>query len=246
MLDKTYAEQVQQNIEGLKKDQELKEKGLDWLLNTAVHRYSYNFSWLGVPIIQFPQDIMAMQELIWKIKPDLIIETGVAHGGSLLFYASMLELVGADAEVLGIDIDIRDHAYENLNRSPLKKRIQTLQGSSIDSNILDQVRQYAGNKERVLVALDSNHSHDHVLKELELYSRFVDKGSYIVVFDSIIENMPEGYFQDRPWNKKSNPKTAVREFLEKDDRFVVDEDLESKLGVTFCPEGYLKCVKAKP
>ncbi len=212
-------------------------------VKSCQYRYSYNFSWLGRPIIQFPQDIVAMQEIIWQIKPDLIIETGIAHGGSLIFYASMLELIGGDGQVLGIDIDIRPHNRLEIEKHPMFKRIGMIQGSSVDEYTARQVSCLATEKKRVLVALDSSHTHEHVLRELELYSPLVTKGSYLVVFDTVIEDMPEGFFSDRPWDKGNNPKTAVWEFLQNNDRFVIDKEIGDKILITVAPDGYLKCIK---
>jgi len=213
-----------------------------WIEDVSIHKYSYNFTWLGLPIIQFPQDIIAMQELIWCVKPDLIIETGIAHGGSLIFSASMLELIGK-GEVLGIDIDIREHNRVEIEKHPMAKRIRMIEGSSVSNEVLKEVRLYTKSKKSILVCLDSYHTYEHVLKELKLYSEFVTKGSYLVVFDTIIEDMPDGFFKDRPWGKNNNPKMAVREFLKNNNRFVVDKDIENKLLITVAPDGYLKCIK---
>jgi len=212
-------------------------------LKTCEYRYSYNFSWLGRPIIQYPQDIVAMQEIVWQVKPDLIIETGIAHGGSLIFYASMLELAGKDGRVLGIDMDIREHNRVEIEKHPMFKRITMLQGSSVDEALARQVHEFARGRKRVLVVLDSNHTHQDVLKEMNLYSPLVTKGSYLVVFDTVIEDMPKGFFADRPWDKGNNPKTAVHEFLSSNDRFVIDKEIENKLLSTVVPDGYLKCIK---
>ena len=206
------------------------------------HEYSYHFNWLGRPIIQYPQDIIAVQELIWEVRPDLIIETGVAHGGSLIFSASILELIGKPATVIGIDIDIRAHNRVEIERHPMAKRIHMIQGSSVSDEVAAQVREIAYDKKKVLVFLDSNHAHDHVLKELELYAPLVCKGSYVVVFDTVVENLPAGSFPDRPWDKGSNPMTAVFEFLKTTHRFEIDASIEKKLLLTVAPNGYLKCV----
>jgi len=214
-----------------------------WFINTCKYKYSYNFSWMGRPIIQFPQDILAMQEIIWQLRPDLIIETGIAHGGSLTFYASLLELIGENGQVLGIDIDIREHNRIEIEKHSMYKRITMIQGSSIDEETAKQVYELAEGKKQILVILDSNHTHEHVLKELELYSPLVEKGSYLVVFDTVLEDMPEDLFLDRPWGKGNNPKTAVLEFLKINDRFEIDEQIENKLLITVAPSGYLKCIK---
>jgi len=206
-------------------------------------QYSYNFSWMGRPIIQYPQDMIAMQELIWELKPDLIIETGIAHGGSLIYYASILELIGG-GEVLGIDIDIRDHNRKEIEAHPMFKRIHMIQGSSIDEAIVSRVVEIAKGKKRVLVCLDSNHTHEHVLSEMEFYAPFVTKNSYLVVFDTIVEDLPENYFKHkRPWGIGNNPKTAVKEFLEKNNDFSIDVDIDNKLLISVAPGGYLKRVK---
>ncbi|MFM2167462.1 MAG: hypothetical protein RIS79_1833 [Verrucomicrobiota bacterium] len=204
--------------------------------------YSYHFTWLGRPIIQYPQDIVALQELIWKVKPQLIVETGVAHGGSLILSASILEIIGGDAQVVGVDIDIRPHNRAAIEEHPMYRRIRLIEGSSIDEAIVNQVRQLAYGKGPVLVILDSNHTHEHVLRELELYSPLVGKGSYLVVMDTVVEDMPPGSFTNRPWGPGDNPKTAVREFLKTNLRFEVDEAFEAKLLLTVAPEGYLKCI----
>ena len=230
-------------IEKMASDRNLWTLTNRWFIESCRHKYSYNFSWLGRPIIQFPQDIVAMQEIIWQIKPDLIIETGIAHGGSLIFYASILELLGDSGQVLGIDIDIRQYNRTQIEKHPMFKRINMIEGSSTDEDVIDYVRNATVDKNRVLVVLDSLHTHDHVLKELQLYSPFVTKDSYLVVFDTVIEDMPEDFFQDRPWGKGNNPKTAVWEFLKENDRFEIDKEIENKLLITVAPDGYLKCVK---
>lgn len=239
----TFSEECRENAARMAKDPEIRQKTLDWISAQAHHRYTYNFTWLGRPIIQFPQDILAVQELIWRIKPEIIIETGIAHGGSLIFYASMLELIGGDGRVLGIDIDIREHNRAEIEKHPMSKRITMLEGSSIAPTTIEKVRAVARGSRSVMVVLDSNHTHDHVAQELLLYSPLVTKDSYLVVFDTIIEDMPEDFFPDRPWGKGNNPKTATREFLKTTDRFVIDEEYNNKLLITVAPEGYLRCVR---
>ena len=224
---------------------QLAQATCDWMNQANVHKYSYHFSWLGRPIIQYPQDIIAMQELIWSIQPDLIIETGIAHGGSLIFSASMLELNAAcggpqDAEVLGVDIDIRAHNREAIEAHPLFKRISMIQGSSIAPEIIAQVKAKTAGKQRVLVCLDSNHTHGHVLAELQAYAPLTSVGSYCVVFDTIIEDMPAEMFPDRPWGPGNNPKTAVWEYLETHPEFEIDQQVVHKLLISVAPDGYLK------
>jgi cephalosporin hydroxylase len=218
------------------------------------HKYPYNFEFLGRPIIQYPQDMVAMQELIWKIKPDLIIETGIAHGGSLIMSASMLALLDmceamesgtvldpkkSKRKVLGLDIDIRQHNREAIVAHPMSSRIQMIQGSSIAPEVIDQVQAVAEKYQRVLVCLDSNHTHDHVLAELKAYAPLTSVGSYCVVFDTIVEDMPKAMFPDRPWGPGDNPKTAVWEYLKTHPEFEIDKDIDHKLLVSVAPEGYL-------
>ena len=232
-----------ENLNEMSKDEELKKIAIEFIAKSAKYEYSYNFDWMGRPIIQHPEDMVAMQEIIWKVKPDLIIETGIAHGGSLIFSASMLELIGDDGQVLGIDIDIREHNRIEIEKHRMFKRITMIRGSSVDEAVIKQVRKFAEGKKRVLVCLDSLHTHNHVLKELELYSPLVTKGSYLVVFDTILEDMPKGFYSDRPWDKGNNPKTAVTEFLKTSNRFEIDKYIDSKLIITVNPDGYLKCIK---
>ncbi|GAB3912153.1 cephalosporin hydroxylase family protein [Larkinella knui] len=204
-------------------------------------KYSYNFTWMGRPIIQYPQDMIAMQELIWQLKPDLIIETGIAHGGSLIFYASILELIGK-GEVLGIDIDIRAHNRREIENHPMYKRITMLEGSAIDETLAAEVAKRAESKQTIMVCLDSNHTHDHVLREMELYAPLVTVGSYLVVFDTIVEDLPANSY-DRPWNKGNNPKTAVWAFLKQNQDFEIDHEMDHKLLISVAPEGYLKRIR---
>ncbi|MCX6316582.1 MAG: cephalosporin hydroxylase family protein [Bacteroidetes bacterium] len=213
--------------------------------NVASHssHYSYNFSWMGRPIIQYPQDMIAMQEIIWELKPDLIIETGIAHGGSLIYYASIMELIGK-GEVLGIDIDIRAHNRAEIEKHPMFRRIKMIEGSSVSADIVELVKKEAEGKETVLVCLDSNHTHEHVFQELNMYAPFVTPGSYIVVFDTIVEDLPEGYFtQKRAWGVGDNPKTAVHEFLKSNPQFTIDHSIDNKLLIGVAPHGYLKRAK---
>jgi cephalosporin hydroxylase len=237
-----FVEEKILRIQGNRENNRLREAAEKFNVASNAARYSYNFSWMGRPIIQYPQDMIAMQELIWEIKPDLIIETGIAHGGSLIFYASLLELIGK-GEVLGIDIDIREHNRQEIERHPMYRRIRMIEGSSISEDVARQVREAAQGKEKVLVCLDSNHTHDHVLREMQLYAPLVTPGSYIVVFDTIVESLPENYLPGRPWGKGDNPMTAVRAFLGEHPEFVVDAGIDDKLLISVAPGGYLKRIK---
>lgn len=228
-------------------DESLRTDAQRFMESTIEARYSYNFDWLGRPIIQYPQDIVAMQELIFRIRPNLIIETGIAHGGSLIFSASMLELVAlcggpADARVLGIDIDIRAHNRAAIEAHPMMRRITMLEGSSIDEAIIEEVRRIARGAQRVLVCLDSNHTHAHVLAELEAYAPLVTPGSYCVVFDTVIENLPADMFPDRPWGLGDNAMTAVDAYLADHPEFEIDADMDAKLLISVAPRGYLRRV----
>lgn len=242
MID-TFEEDKKRNIAKLAAAEDLRKESFEWIGRTSRMNYSYHFTWMGRPIIQFPADIVAMQEIIWRTKPDLIIETGIARGGSIVFYASMLELLGNDGIVLGVDIDIREHNRVAIEAHPQAGRIRMIQGSSIEESTFAQVAEYAKNARNVMVVLDSMHTHDHVLKELELYAPLVTKDSYLVVFDTVIEFMPDDMFPDRPWAKGNNPYTAVQEFLKTTDRFELDAEYEGKLLISVAPGGYLKCVK---
>lgn len=235
-----FIEERKKRISDYATNNALQKAATDFNVESNRSQYSYNFSWMGRPIIQYPQDMIAMQELIWEIKPDLVIETGIAHGGSLIYYASLLELIGK-GEVLGIDIDIRKHNRAEIEKHPMYKRIKMIEGSSISEETFKQVQQYATGKDAVIVTLDSNHTHEHVLQELQLYAPLVSKNSYIVVFDTIVENLPEGYFsQTRPWGISNNPKTAVEEFLKTNTDFQIDRSIDNKLLISVAPGGYLK------
>ena len=241
MKKSEFGKQNEEKIKLMNKDKKLLKTTRKWFDQSFQHEYSYHFSWLGRPIIQFPQDMIAVQELIWKTKPDLIIETGIAHGGSLIYSASILELIGK-GKVLGIDIDIREHNRKEIEKHPLKKRIIMLEGSSIDENTVKKVKKIAKNKKSILLFLDSFHTHDHVLKELEMYSTFVKKGGYIIVFDTMVEFMSKNSFPNRPWGKGNNPHTAVKKFIKQNKRFKIDKEFENKLLITSCPDGFLKCI----
>ncbi len=228
----------------MSQDAELKQKSLDWMLHSDKYKYTYNFTWMGRPIIKYPQDIIAMQELIWQVQPDLIIETGIAHGGSIIFSASMMEMLGNNGKVIAVDIDIRKHNRDAIEKHPMMKRITMLEGSSIDENIVSQIADYAKGFKKVMVVLDSNHSHDHVLRELELYTPLVSLNSYILLPDTFVEFFPKGYVTDRPWDVGNNPYTAMEAFLKTTDQFIKDEAITNKLLITEAlGGGYLKRIR---
>jgi cephalosporin hydroxylase len=252
-----FKKEVKMRVQANSVNIELNHAAQEFTLISTIPKYSYNYLWLGRPIIQYPQDMVAMQELIWQIKPDLIIETGIAHGGSLILSASMLALLDyCDAieqgtildpntplrRVLGLDIDIRPHNREAIEAHPMSNRIDMIEGSSIDADIIAQVKQIAHKYQRILVCLDSNHTHDHVLAELEAYAPLVSQGSYCVVFDTIVEDMPAEMFPDRPWGPGNNPKTAVWEYLKTHPEFEIDKSIQHKLLITVAPDGYLRRV----
>lgn len=245
----SFREECAANARGAGADGALQAKSIDWLVHSCRHKYSYNFTWLGRPIIQYPQDIVALQELVWEVKPDLIIETGVAHGGSLILSASLLALLDlcegpleSNRRVLGIDIEIRAHNRAAIEAHPLASRIRLLEGSSIGDEVYSQVRAEAESAQRVMVILDSNHTHEHVLRELELYSPLVSSGSYCVVFDTVVEHMPADFFPDRPWGPGNNPKTAVHAFLSSQagQDFEIDKAMQDKLLISVAPDGFLR------
>jgi len=240
---KEFNEEKLERIHLQRLNTELLESSKSFMEGTILSMYSYNFSWLGVPIIQYPQDMIAMQEIIWEVQPDLIIETGIAHGGSIVYYGSLLELIGKEGLVVGIDIDIRKHNRDLIEAHPMFKRIHMIEGSSVCKETIEQVAKIASTKKKIMVCLDSNHTHEHVLEELKQYSPFVSIESYCVVFDTVVEDMTDDLFSDRPWGKGNNPKTAVWEFLKTNSDFIIDKNIEQKLLVTSAPDGYLKRVK---
>ena len=255
---KQFKDECQKRVE-VQNNEKIWKNTHDWMFKDEnMWKYSYNFEWLGRPIIQYPQDIVAFQELVWNVKPDLIIETGIAHGGSLILSASMLLMLeytealntqsiidpkSPKKMVLGIDIDVRGHNRKAIEEHPLSNRIKMIEGSSIDKNIVNQVYEYSKDFKRILLCLDSNHTHQHVLEELKLYTNLVSVGSYCIVFDTIVEHMPDEACTERPWGKGNNPKTAVHEFLKENDSFEIDKNIQNKLLITVALDGYLKRIK---
>ena len=260
---------VSSNIRKIGEDRDFIGFSRVWVRESIRHGYPYNFTWLGRPVVQVPQDLYAIQELIWSCRPDLVLETGIAHGGSLVTSASMLALLdycdavekgtvldphASKRKVVGIDIDIRSHTRAAIDTHPLRHKIHLLEGSSVDTKIEDEVAQHVEGYENVMVFLDSNHTHEHVLQELELYAPYVSKGSYCVVWDTGIEDAPEGFTSDRPWGKGNSPKTAVWEYrkrLANEGRiardggqlaFEIDRYIENKIVITASPDGFLRRV----
>lgn len=250
-----FAQERAERLQAYAVDTDFQQLSRQWLQKSMADKYVYNFDWLGRPIIQYPQDMWAVQDLIWRVRPDLVIETGIAHGGSLVLSASQLAMLDmcdaieagtmldpsrSQRKVIGIDIDIRPHNRAAIEAHPMASRIQMIQGSSIASEVVQQVHNIAQGYERVLVFLDSMHTHDHVLSELQAYAPLVSLGSYCVVFDTFVEDMPQGFFADRPWDVGNSPKTAVNAFLSGNPDFTVDEDMERKLQISVAPSGYLR------
>jgi len=219
---------------------ELEEVAIKWMKISAENRLSYEVDWLGIPIIQTPEDMILMQDLIFKIKPDVIIETGIAHGGSLIYYASLLELLGK-GKVIGIDIEIREHNRKVIEKHPLFKRVKLIEGSSISEEVIEKIRKTVPNDFKVIVCLDSNHTKSHVLKELQLYYGFINLGSYIVVFDTNTSRLAELGACGKMYLNNS-PKEAVEEFLRKHDNFKIDKTY-NKLYISYSQNGYLKRIK---
>ena len=252
--EEQFAQERLQRLEDYSEDARLKSRAHDWVFHSMQQKYLYNFDWLGRPIIQYPEDMVAIQELIWKVKPTLVIETGIAHGGSLVLSASMLAMLDyceavetgstldprkSRRRVVGIDIDIRSHNRSAIEEHPLSGLISMVEGSSVDQHVIDEVHQLAAGHETVMVFMDSNHTHEHVLGELNAYAHLVTKGSYCVVFDTFVEDMPPKYFPDRPWDKGNSPKTAVREYLKSHSEFEIDKSIDNKLLISVAPDGYL-------
>ncbi|MBP1870885.1 cephalosporin hydroxylase [Ensifer adhaerens] len=250
-----FAKEVEARVAAVPANKDLNDSAAQFMRTSIASQYSYNYFWLGRPIIQYPQDMVAMQELIWAVKPDLIIETGIAHGGSLILNASMLALLELSEaaekgemvdpakpkrKVLGIDIDIRAHNKAAIEAHPMASRIEMIQGSSTAPEIVEQVRKVAADYSRVLVSLDSNHTHAHVLEELNLYAPLTSVGSYCVVFDTVVEDLPKELSGDRPWGPGDSPKSAVAEYLKVHPEFEVDQSIDNKLLITVAPGGYLK------
>lgn len=256
-----YKQDIADRVGGYRSNAELQRarQGFFDQIGIGKANYVYNFTWLGVPVLQIPQDLQALQEIIWQAKPDLIIETGVAWGGSLVFSASMLAILEAcgdieNGRVVGIDIEIRPHNRKSITEHPLARKITLIENSSTDAATIAQVHAIAARHQRVLVCLDSNHTHAHVLAELEAYAPLVSRGSYCMVGDTVIEDAPESMVSARPWGKGNSPKTAVWEYLRRisDEgrtatdgeplKFEIDRFIEDKIILTGSPDGYLKRV----
>ena len=238
-----FSNEVKENIKQQSFNKELLQSSSNFINESIKSRYSYNFSWMGRAIIAYPQDMIAMQEIIWEVQPDLIIEAGIAHGGSLVYYASILELIGNDGFVLGLDIDIRKHNREMIEKHPMFKRIKMIEGDSTSTEVATQVYDIAKSKKKIMVCLDSNHTHDHVLAELNLYANLTSVDSYCVVFDTIVEDLPKNLYTDRHWDVGNNPKTAIAEFLKTNNDFIINKDIDNKILISVAPGGYLKRVK---
>ena len=219
-------------------DEGLRRSALDLYAAADRYNFSYQWTWLGLPIIQIPNDLMICQEIVWATRPQLLIETGVARGGSLIFWASMMQLVG-DGVVVGVDVDIRPHNRAAIEDHPLSHRVRLIEGSSTDPEVVAMVAEAAGVAERVAVALDSNHTHDHVLAELELYGPMVTPGQYLIVSDTVIEHIPAQTHRPRPWGPGNGPATAVEAFLAGHPEFRLDDQIDDRILMSSNPGGYL-------
>jgi len=253
--EELFAFERMERLQEFAADKNLNDLAHNWVFHSMQQKYLYNFDWLGRPIIQYPEDMVAIQELIWKVRPTLIIETGIAHGGSLVLSASMLALLDyceavesgktldpktSSRQVVGIDIDIRSHNRGAIEAHPLSGLITMVEGSSVDKNVIDKVHELAAGHKSVMVFMDSNHTYEHVLGELNAYAHLVTVGSYCVVFDTFVEDMPPKYFPDRPWDKGNSPKTAVHEYRRTHPEFVIDKSIDNKLLISVAPDGYLR------
>lgn len=229
-------------IDAMQADDAMTTAVRTFLGKTFEHGYYRNFTWLGRPIIQYPQDVVALQELIWSYRPTMVVETGVAHGGSLILYASILELAGGAGEVLGVEVEFREHNKRAVAQHPLARRISVIEGSSIEPAVVEAVRERCAGHERIMVVLDSLHTHEHVLEELRAYAKLVRKGGPLVVFGTAVALIDPKIDLHRPWNQRRNAKTALEEFLRENSRFIVDHEVVDKLLITDAPDGYLRCV----
>jgi cephalosporin hydroxylase len=227
---------------GMAEDSRLTGKALEVVAESDRHNWSYQWSWLGVPIIQMPPDIVATQEVIWDTRPQVIVETGIARGGSLIFFASILELIG-DGRIIGVDIDIRPHSRDSVESHVLARRIEMYKGSSTDPDVVDRIRDELVDADRVMVVLDSDHTHEHVLAELRLYAPLVTEGQFLIVADTVVEDLPIQGHRPRRWGPGNNPGTALAAFLQESDRFVRDPFINNKVLLSSSPGGYLRCVK---
>lgn len=236
--------QREADVEAMGQDSELREKSIEWMIHADKYKYTYNYSWMGRPIIKFPNDMVIQQEIMWELKPDLVIETGIAHGGSIIFTAAMMEMMGIEGEVVGIDIDIREHNKTEILNHPMNKRITMYEGNSVSPDMVERVRTHTEGKSTVMVILDSLHSHDHVYKELKAYADMTSIGSYCILPDTFIEFFPKGFYSDtRPWDVGDNPHTAMMQYLSENSDFEIDSARTHKAMITETIDGYLKRVK---
>lgn len=239
-----FFEERHADIKRMGADEALRQKSIEWMLHADQYKYTYNFTWMGRPIIKFPADMVIQQELMWELRPDLVIETGIAHGGSIIFTASMMEMMGIDGEVVGVDIDIRKHNRQAIESHPMAKRITMYEGNSVETSIVERIRKHTAGKRCVMVVLDSLHSHDHAYEELLAYAPMTTLGSYCILPDTFIEFFPKGYYSSsRPWDVGNNPYTAMKQYLSETDVFEVDHKFTHKAMITETIDGYLKRVR---
>jgi cephalosporin hydroxylase len=227
----------------LGQDQQLFAAATELLTAADKYGYAYLWSWLGVPIIQLPADVMATQEVIWATKPDIIIETGVARGGSVLFMASLLELIGK-GKVIGVDIDIRAHNRDSIERHPMSKRVLLIEGPSTAPSVMAQVRQEIPANAAVMAILDSDHSRAHVLDELRHYGPLVTPGCYLIVADTRLGHLDASQTpqkRSKVWLKGNEPLSALQDYLHETERFEIDPVINGKLILASSPGGYLRC-----
>lgn len=241
---KEFDLKVKENLIKMNRDKKLFKKSLNWMVHADKYKYTYNFKWAGIPVIKFPNDLVVLQEIISKVKPDVIIETGVAHGGSVVFSASMLQLYSSKSSfVIGIDIDIRKHNLTRLKKNKFYNRLKLIEGSSTAPEVIYKVKKLIKGKKKIMVFLDSNHTYQHVKDEINIYKDLVTKNSYLVVEDTFSEYFPKGYYSNRPWDVGNNPMIALKEFLKQNKNFIVDREICSKLQITETFDGYLKKIK---
>jgi cephalosporin hydroxylase len=238
-----FAQLLRESADSMAADEKLQRDALDVLVRADHYRWIHQTTWMGEPVLNLPQDMFALQEIIFKTRPKYVVEIGVAWGGSLLFYATLLEMLGGE-KAIGVDLFIPDDLRQRLmSHGRLSERICLINGSSIEHDTFQQVSSLLGNSRDVMIFLDSFHTHDHVLQELRLYSPLVGKGQYLVCGDTIVQDIPAQEHRQRPWGPGNNPKTAVEAFLKENDRFEVDLEIENKLLLTCNPGGFLKCIR---
>lgn len=235
--------QKRENAGAQRQDEGLARIAHDFVVKSDQYGYGYQWTWCGLPVIQMPQDIVVTQEIIWACKPDVIIETGIAWGGSIALYASLLQLIGK-GKVVGVDLNLMNHVADQIMGLPFASgRVHLYKGSSVDPDIVSRIRAHVSPGQSVMVLLDSNHTHEHVFEELKIYAPLVTKGQFLIVSDTIVEEIPVQEHRPRPWGPGNNPKTALRAYLRDHPEFEVDSYINAKALLTYSPDAYCRKVR---